>query len=190
MTLALLPTSLAALLGVLAQPLRRHRTALLGSGVVALAVGVVMATRRGGAGMISPDAAADLRAERRFDLVAALLIGVIAMLAAVLAVIQIETAQASGRAQVEAARLTADLSARLEVSTTAQDQVCRRAAGGPGAGDPGHGPRDRRAAAQRRRVDRGRPGGAPGCEPISAAPWPPRPPRAAARRSTPTPPAC
>jgi hypothetical protein len=73
--------------------------------------------------MISPDAAADLRAERRFDLVAALLIGVIAMLAAVLAVIQIETAQASGRAQVEAARLTADISARLEVSTTAQSQV-------------------------------------------------------------------
>jgi hypothetical protein len=73
--------------------------------------------------MISPDAAADLWAERRFDLVAALLIGVIAMLAAVLAVIQIETAQASGRAQVEAARLTADISARLEVSTTAQSQV-------------------------------------------------------------------
>lgn len=73
--------------------------------------------------MISPDAAVDLRAERRFDLVAALLIGVIAMLAAVLAVIQIETAQASGRAQIEAARLTADLSARLEVSDTAQTQA-------------------------------------------------------------------
>jgi hypothetical protein len=43
LTLALIPTSLCALLGVLAQPLRRHRRALLGSGVVALAVGVVMA---------------------------------------------------------------------------------------------------------------------------------------------------
>jgi len=43
LTLALIPTSLCALLGVLAQPLRRHRQALLGSGVVALAVGVVMA---------------------------------------------------------------------------------------------------------------------------------------------------
>jgi len=43
MTLALIPTSLAALLGVLAQPLRRYRRALLGSGVVALAIGVVMA---------------------------------------------------------------------------------------------------------------------------------------------------
>ncbi len=43
LTLALIPTSLCALLGVLAQPLRRHRKALLGSGVVALAVGVVMA---------------------------------------------------------------------------------------------------------------------------------------------------
>ncbi len=70
--------------------------------------------------MIAPDAAADLRAERRFDLLAAVLIGAIAILAAVLAVIQIETGQASTRAQIEAARLTADLSARLQVSGTAQ----------------------------------------------------------------------
>jgi hypothetical protein len=73
--------------------------------------------------MIAPDAAADLRAERRFDLLAAVLIGAIAILAAVLAVIQIETGQASSRAQVEAARLTADLSARLEVSSTVQNQA-------------------------------------------------------------------
>lgn len=43
LTLALIPTGLCALLGVLAQPLRRYRPVLLGSGVVALAVGVVMA---------------------------------------------------------------------------------------------------------------------------------------------------
>ena len=43
LTLALLPTSLCALFGVLAQPLRRYRRALLGSGSVALAIGVVMA---------------------------------------------------------------------------------------------------------------------------------------------------
>jgi hypothetical protein len=43
LTYALIPTSLCALLGVLAQPLRRYRTVLLGSGVVALAVGAVMA---------------------------------------------------------------------------------------------------------------------------------------------------
>jgi hypothetical protein len=43
MTLALLPASLCALLGVLAQPLRRYRVVLLGSGAVVLASGAVMA---------------------------------------------------------------------------------------------------------------------------------------------------
>jgi hypothetical protein len=73
--------------------------------------------------MIAPDAAADLRAERRFDLLAAILIGAIAILAAVLAVIQIDTGQASTHAQVEAARLSADLSARVEVNSTVQNQA-------------------------------------------------------------------
>jgi hypothetical protein len=73
--------------------------------------------------MIAPDAAAGLRVERRFDLLAAVLIGAIAVLAAVLAVIQIETGQTSARAQIEAARLTADLTARIEVSTMAQNQA-------------------------------------------------------------------
>ncbi|MGD0018166.1 MAG: hypothetical protein ABSD62_02845 [Candidatus Limnocylindrales bacterium] len=73
--------------------------------------------------MIAPDAAAGLRAERRFDLLAAVLIGAIAMLAAVLAVIQIGSGQTSGRAQIEAARLTADLTARLEVSAMAQNEA-------------------------------------------------------------------
>lgn len=73
--------------------------------------------------MIAPDAAAELRAERRFDLVAAFLIGAIAVLAAALAVIQIETGQASSRAQIEAARLSADLSARIEVGSVSQGQA-------------------------------------------------------------------
>ena len=43
MTLALIPTSFAALLGVLAQPLMRRRTLLLRSGAAVLAAGVVVA---------------------------------------------------------------------------------------------------------------------------------------------------
>jgi hypothetical protein len=43
MTLALLPTSIAAFLGVLAQPIKRRRTLLLRTGGVALATGAVMA---------------------------------------------------------------------------------------------------------------------------------------------------
>lgn len=69
--------------------------------------------------MIAPDSAADLRAERRFDLVTALLIGVIAMLAAVLAVIQMDASHASTRANLEAARLASDLSTRISVSSEA-----------------------------------------------------------------------
>jgi len=68
----------------------------------------------------APDTAAELKAERRFDRLAAVLIGAIAVLAAVLAVIQIATGQAAGRAQLQAARLTADLSARIETSSIGQ----------------------------------------------------------------------
>lgn len=71
--------------------------------------------------MIAPDSAADLRAERRFDLVAAMLIGVIAVLAAILAVIQVGSSQAATRANLEAARMAADLSARISVSEQAID---------------------------------------------------------------------
>jgi len=71
--------------------------------------------------MIAPDSAAELRAERRFDLVAAVLIGVIAVLAAILAVIQIGSSQAATRANLEAARLAADLSARSSISQQAID---------------------------------------------------------------------
>jgi hypothetical protein len=66
--------------------------------------------------MIAPDSAAGLRAERRFDLVAAILIGVIAVLAAVLSVAQIGAGQGANRAALQAARLAADLSTRITVS--------------------------------------------------------------------------
>jgi hypothetical protein len=70
--------------------------------------------------MIAPaDTAAELHAERRFDLLAALLIGAIALLAAVLAVIQLDASQTSMRANLQAARLAADISARIEMSSKA-----------------------------------------------------------------------
>jgi len=73
--------------------------------------------------MIAPDSASELRAERRFDLVAALLIGSIALMAAVLAAIQIDAGQASSRAQMRAASLAADLTTRLSVSAEADDST-------------------------------------------------------------------
>jgi hypothetical protein len=73
--------------------------------------------------VIAPDSAAELRAERRFDLMAAVLIGVIALLAAVLAVIQIEASQTATRADLQAARLASDLSARISVSEQATDSA-------------------------------------------------------------------
>jgi hypothetical protein len=73
--------------------------------------------------MIAPDAASSLQAERRFDLLSAILIGVVAVLAAILAVVQIDTAQNASRAQQQAASLAADLSARIETSDLAQEQL-------------------------------------------------------------------
>jgi hypothetical protein len=71
--------------------------------------------------MIAPDSAAELRAEHRFDLVAAMLIGAIAVMAAILAAIQIDAGQTSSRAQMRAARLAADLATRISVSAEAGD---------------------------------------------------------------------
>jgi hypothetical protein len=73
--------------------------------------------------MIAPDSAAELRAERRFDLVTALLIGAIAVLAAILSVIQMDASHAGTRADVEAARLATDLSTRISVSQQAADSA-------------------------------------------------------------------
>jgi hypothetical protein len=71
--------------------------------------------------MIAPDSAAELRAEHRFDLVAATLIGSIAIMAAILAIIQIDAGQASSRAEMRAARLAADLATRISVSAESSD---------------------------------------------------------------------
>jgi hypothetical protein len=73
--------------------------------------------------MIAPDAAAEFRAERRFDLIAAVLIGLIAVLAAVLAATQIYASETATRADMEAARLADDLSARISVSSQALDSA-------------------------------------------------------------------
>jgi hypothetical protein len=73
--------------------------------------------------MIAPDSASELRSERRFDLAAAILIGSIALMAAILAVIQIDAGQTSSRAQMRAARLAADLATRLSVSAEATDSA-------------------------------------------------------------------
>jgi len=73
--------------------------------------------------MIAPDSAAGLRAERRFDLVAALLIGVIAVLAAILALVQMSAGQTASRASLQAAKVEADLSARISVSAEATNAV-------------------------------------------------------------------
>jgi hypothetical protein len=73
--------------------------------------------------MIAPDTASSLKAERRFDLASAALIGVIAVLAAILAVIQMDTSQNATRAQQQAATLAADLSARIETSSVTAGQL-------------------------------------------------------------------
>jgi CHASE3 domain sensor protein len=79
--------------------------------------------------VITPEAAIDLRHGERFDLVTALLLGLLAVLASLLAVVQIGTSQQTVRAQQQASRLTVDLLARLEVSgmvqqvTGAQEQA-------------------------------------------------------------------
>jgi hypothetical protein len=66
--------------------------------------------------VISPDTTLQIQAERRFDLFVSAMIGAIAVMAAILAVMQINTSQAATRADLQAARLAADLSARISIS--------------------------------------------------------------------------
>ena len=73
--------------------------------------------------MIAPDAAADLHRGSRFDVAAALLIGVVAVMAALLAVVEVSTGQQAMRAQLEAARLTTDLSAGLQASSLVDESL-------------------------------------------------------------------
>ncbi len=75
--------------------------------------------------MIEPDAAARWRSEARFDRVATTLVGLIAILAAVLAILQTDYGNTSTRAQVESARLAADVSARVSANALATDSALR-----------------------------------------------------------------
>jgi hypothetical protein len=102
--------------------------------------------------MITPDTAAKWRSGARFDQIAAALIGAIAILAAVLAVIHTNYGLASTRAQLEASRLAADISARISTASLSSDletfssaeavmqlgmQGVDRALAAAQAGDPG-----------------------------------------------------
>jgi hypothetical protein len=69
--------------------------------------------------MIEPEAATRWRSQAAYDRLAAVLIGIIAILAAVFAVQQAHEGLAGTRAQVEGARLAADAAARIGASSTA-----------------------------------------------------------------------
>jgi hypothetical protein len=69
--------------------------------------------------MIEPEVATRWRSQAAYDRIAAILIGVIAILAAVFAVQQSHEGLAGTRAQVEGARLAADAAARIGASSTA-----------------------------------------------------------------------
>lgn len=69
--------------------------------------------------MIEPEVASRWRSQASYDRIAAVLIGVIAILAAVFAVQQAHEGLAGTRAQVEGARLAADAAARIGASSTA-----------------------------------------------------------------------
>lgn len=73
--------------------------------------------------MIEPEAAARWRSEERFDRIATVLIGLVAVLAAILLVLQTADGQESTRAQVQAARLASDASARISASSLARDSL-------------------------------------------------------------------
>lgn len=63
--------------------------------------------------------------KRQFDILTTVLIGVVALLAAVLAILQADYGMTSSRAAAEAARLEADASAKLQASALARDAALR-----------------------------------------------------------------
>lgn len=73
--------------------------------------------------MIAPDPASEFHRGRPFDIVASVLIGTVAVLASLLAVTEVATGQESTRAQLEAARVTTDLSAALQVSSLVEQAI-------------------------------------------------------------------
>ena len=75
--------------------------------------------------MIEPEVATRWRNQAAFDRTATALIGTIAVLAALLAILQAGNGLASTRAQAQAARLTADAAAKISASSLAQDAALR-----------------------------------------------------------------
>lgn len=75
--------------------------------------------------MIEPEIATRWRSQAAFDRTATLLIGTVAVLAALLAILQAGNGLASTRAQAQAARLTADAAAKSSASSLAQDAALR-----------------------------------------------------------------
>ena len=70
--------------------------------------------------MIEPEVATRWRSQGAFDRTATLLIGTIAVLAALLAILQATNGLASTRAQAQAARLSADAAAKISASMLVQ----------------------------------------------------------------------
>jgi hypothetical protein len=75
--------------------------------------------------MIEPEVATRWRSQGAFDKTATLLIGTVAVLAALLAILQAVNGLESTRAQAQAARLTADVAAKVSGSSLAQDASLR-----------------------------------------------------------------
>jgi hypothetical protein len=69
------------------------------------------------AAMVSPDHANKLAPGVRFDRIAATIIGTIAILSAMIGVIHVERSMEATRAQFQASRLAADISARIAVNS-------------------------------------------------------------------------
>jgi hypothetical protein len=68
-------------------------------------------------GFVPPEHAEKLSAAARFDRFAAILIGTIAVLSAMLGVVHTDRSTAASRAQFQASRLAADISARIAVNS-------------------------------------------------------------------------
>ena len=75
--------------------------------------------------MIEPEVATRWRSQGAFDKTATLLIGTVAVLAALLAILQAVNGLESTRAQAQAARLTADAAAKISGSSLMQDASLR-----------------------------------------------------------------
>jgi len=75
--------------------------------------------------MIEPEVATRWRSKDAFDRSATLLIGAVAILAAILAILQAGNGLASTRAQAQAARLSADAAAKMSASSLARDAGLR-----------------------------------------------------------------